>query len=265
MSGRLSYRCDAAADGGWNMAADELLAEGLPEGGVRMRFYGWSEPTLSLGAFQRHADLVGASLSPRLPVVRRPSGGGAILHGSDLTYAIAVGRSHPWGASAQRLYDGVHAAAVEVLRAMGLPAAMVAEGDPIVGDGDRSPGRGVPGPETPFLCFDRRSPGDVIVDGCKVLGSAQRRHRSAVVQHGSLLLRRWSAAAGSASAGHPGIEDLLGRPVEPAALVDAWLVRLAASLAGGPAAAEPPLGPGQSENVQAAAARYRGDAWTHRR
>jgi lipoate-protein ligase A len=213
------------------------------------------------------------SRPPGVPVVRRPSGGGAILHGSDLTYAIAVGRSHPWGVSAQRLYDGVHGAAVEVLRAMGLPAAVVAEVDPTGDDVGRSPGRGAPGPETPFLCFDRRSPGDVVVDGCKVLGSAQRRHRSAVVQHGSLLLRRWSALAGSeagspagsAAAGHSGIEDLLGRPVEPAAFIDAWLGHLAASLAAGPAAAEPPLGPGQSEAVEVAAARYRSDAWTHRR
>jgi hypothetical protein len=115
VSGRLSYRCDAAADGGWNMAADELLAEGLPDGGVHMRFYGWSEPTLSLGAFQRHADLAAAALPPGVPVVRRPSGG---LDRGHLARAVeqrdrkdhdGISARRAEHGDAERTHDGVQA------------------------------------------------------------------------------------------------------------------------------------------------------------
>ena len=168
MSGRLSYRCDAAADGGWNMAADELLAEGLPEGGVRMRLYGWSEPTLSLGAFQRIDEARGVAAIAGMPLVRRPSGGGAIVHGSDLTYAAAVPRDHPLGGRPQAFYTAFHAALVELLAELGVAARLSAA---------------VGGPDS-FFCFDRRAEGDVVVaatggspaaDDSKVLGSAQRR------------------------------------------------------------------------------------------
>ena len=97
---------DGDADGLTNMAADEALAaEAVRRGGPVARFYGWREPTLSLGAFQ---PVAGARAITVDAVVRRPSGGGAILHGTDLTYAAAIPRtpeseSDGAGASTKRL------------------------------------------------------------------------------------------------------------------------------------------------------------------
>src|SRR5262249_20087454 len=84
------------ADGATNMAADEVLLEGAVAGTAALRFYGWSEPTLSLGYFQpeseRHTD---AQLSP-LPVVRRATGGSALVHDHELTYALALPAGFDW-------------------------------------------------------------------------------------------------------------------------------------------------------------------------
>jgi lipoate-protein ligase A len=242
----LLYRLDPAADGPTNMAADELLAEGLPSGGIAMRFYGWSEPTLSLGAFQRFDERCEVPGLATLPVVRRPSGGGAILHGTDLTYAIAVCRSHPWGETAQRLYDAVHGAAVELLRGLTLSPRLVEGGEP-------SPVAG----REPYLCFDRRSPGDVVVEGDKVLGSAQRRHRAAVVQHGSLLLRR--------AAHDAGIEDFLGRGVDLPSLCRDWVAGVASAAGADPRPDTRPAGEAAGEAWRATVGRYREDGWTRRR
>lgn len=242
----LLYRFDGPADGPTNMAADELLAEGLPPGGIAIRFYGWSEPSLSLGAFQRFEERDEVPGLSALPVVRRPSGGGAILHGTDLTYAIAVCRSHPWGETAQRLYDSVHGAAVELLRGLSLAPRLVEGGGPPPASRRES-----------YLCFDRRSPGDVVVGDDKVLGSAQRRHRAAVVQHGSLLLRR--AARGS------GIEDFLGRGVDLPSLCRDWVAGIASAAGADPRPDVRPAGDASGEAWLAALGRYRDDGWTRRR
>lgn len=242
----LLHRVDRPADGPTNMAADELLAEGLPPGGIAMRFYGWSEPSLSLGAFQRFDERDDVPGLSSLPVVRRPSGGGAILHGTDLTYAIAVCRSHPWGETTQRLYDAVHGAAVELLRGLSLAPRLVEEGGPPP----------VAGRE-PYLCFDRRSPGDVVVGDDKVLGSAQRRHRAAVVQHGSLLLR------GGGRGG--GIEDFLGRGVDLPGFCHAWVAGIASAAGADPRPDMRPAGDALGEAWLAAVGRYRDDGWTSRR
>ena len=74
----------------------------------------------------------------------------------------------------QGLYEAVHASLIETLMEMGIAATKF--------DGPRMAG------EQPFLCFERREPGDVIAGGCKIGGSAQRRQRGAVLQHGSVLL-----------------------------------------------------------------------------
>ncbi len=240
------------------MAADELLAaEALALGRPLVRVYGWSEPTVSLGGFQRLADARAATMIAGLPLVRRPSGGGAIVHGTDLTYAVAVPRSHPWGGDPQVLYDAFHESLAEELRQRGVAA-------------ERHPGRSrAAGDEERFLCFDRRAQGDLVVrtaanttDGDKILGSAQRRLRGAVLQHGSLLLEPPPIAAA-----HPGLLRL-----HPAAaawdlrhLVTAWLTRVAAE-AGGPLDTRlDDFAPSRAALMADAAARFRNPAWLSRR
>jgi len=256
----LLYRFDGPADGPTNMAADELLAEGLPPGGIAIRFYGWSEPSLSLGAFQRFEERDEVPGLSALPVVRRPSGGGAILHGTDVTCSVAVPRRHPWGTTPERLYDAVHEALVRVLRGLTLRAGIHRPADRVGSDA-----------AAPFLCFDRRSGGDVVIFDSsprppKILGSAQRRHRAAVVQHGSLLWSR-NPAAGD-DHGHAGVSEeaaAVGVVVDQNTVCDAWLAAIATT-----AGLRPSLQSGCTWDVDPAAigplvARFQDPAWTARR
>jgi lipoate-protein ligase A len=255
---------DEPARGPENMAADELLAAEAAEAGRPLvRLYSWSEPTVSLGGFQKLADARACEAITGLPLVRRPSGGGAIIHGSDLTYAVAVPRHHPWGREPQVLYDVFHAALVEILAGHGIAAAQHPGRDRAAGDDDR------------LLCFDRRARGDVVVaaaigdDGHKILGSAQRRLRGAVLQHGSLLLERPAAVA--AEAAHPGLFDLAPEPfeaaldaLEPRRLAADWL-RLVAEPTVGLDIRPEPFSGSRTAEIAATAARFRAAAWLGRR
>src|SRR5688572_19512152 len=82
---------DPPASGPWNMAVDEALLHSTAEGGqATLRFYTWEEPTLSLGHFQTLAEREQHQASLACPLVRRASGGGAILHDIELTYSICL-------------------------------------------------------------------------------------------------------------------------------------------------------------------------------
>jgi lipoate-protein ligase A len=172
------------------MAVDEALLEAaLERDECFVRWYRWSVPTISLGYFQEAA----AAAAPRfvgLPVVRRLTGGGAILHHLELTYSCAIAANHPLAHAPHQLYDAVHERIIDVLRGHGISA--------------RPRGLAVRQEQEPFLCFGRGDRRDVLVDADKVLGSAQRRRRGAVLQHGSLVLNRSPFAPE-----FPGVLDLL--------------------------------------------------------
>lgn len=261
----LSVWWDAPADGPTNMALDEALAdEACRRGAVLVRLATWARPEVSLGAFQRVGDARGCPALEGLPIARRPSGGGAIVHGSDVTLAIAVPRGHVLAASAQSLYDAAHEAMVETLVERGVPARRWS-----------GTGPGADPPDGPLLCFDRRATGDVVVADAgaacgdrKILGSAQRRLRGAVLQHGSLLLAA-NDAVGSAGR-HAGLEEL-----HPASgpwrlpggrgVIEGWLRRLAASLGGGWAEQPGPFRPTDAQAFEETLARYGSPAWIERR
>ena len=250
---------DEPALGAVNMAGDEVLAaEAARQGHVLVRFYGWSEATFSLGGFQPVAAAEAAADIATLPLVRRPSGGGGIVHGSDLTYAVAVPRQHSWGQTPQVLYDAFHKALAGVLSERGIAATLHP------GHADRA------GDETRLFCFDRRARGDLVVPGPtaaghKILGSAQRRLQAAVLQHGSLLLER-PREVGPAAA-HPGLRELCpaAGTIDPRELAAAWLERLAAATA--TTAAWEPAGfaPAHGPEIAAVAGRFRDPAWLRRR
>lgn len=258
---------DEPADGPANMAADECLAaEADRRSGLIVRLYGWTTTTVSLGAFQRIGEARGVAAIAGMPLVRRPSGGGAIVHGGDLTYAAAVPRSHPWGGAPQTLYDSLHEAMADALSPLGIQARRWRMGDP-------APPSPV-GAAEPFFCFDRRSPGDLIVvsvagaAGCppKIMGSAQRRLATVVLQHGSLLVRHGDDVTGAAR--HPSLAELwpggLG-PSSPRALAESWLARVAERLQGAIITEQSPWSRGSGEGVADRAARFRDDRWTARR
>ncbi|GIW88573.1 MAG: lipoate--protein ligase [Isosphaeraceae bacterium] len=170
-----------SADGPWNMGLDLALLDAVDADPsfVVLRFYQWAEPTLSLGYFQRYAE---AAQDPRwnhVPLIRRPTGGGAIWHDGDLTYAVIVPRSHPATAHPRQLYRSVHTVWEAELRRWGVPVRR---------RGDAPPHTPQP-PSKPFLCFLDHDPDDLVCGGHKIVGSAQRRRPRAVLQHGSILVR----------------------------------------------------------------------------
>jgi lipoate-protein ligase A len=203
------FRHDAAP-GAWNMAVDEMLLERAQDQAAPcLRFYRWSEPTLSLGYFQTYADRVEHPPSISCAAVRRLTGGGAILHDNELTYSIVLPGAHPLAARRDELYQAVHGCLIEVLAHFGVTARLCTGDDKI--DASRQP----------FLCFQRRSPGDVLIGQTKVCGSAQRRRNGAVLQHGSLVWRASSAAPELA-----GVADIANHPLELENLAEIWLAGL---------------------------------------
>ena len=162
------------ASGSWNMAVDEALLESAVERRTcALRLYRWSEATLSLGYFQPED----ARNHPRfaaLPAVRRLSGGGAILHHDELTYSCAIPPGHPLAADPLRLYVRVHEQIISLLNDCQIAAGLR--------------GEVLRGQDEPFLCFGRGDPRDIVLAGHKIVGSAQRRRRGAILQHGALLL-----------------------------------------------------------------------------
>lgn len=269
---------DDAGDGPTNMAVDECLAaEAERLGGLLLRLYSWSEPTVSLGSFQRIDEARRVEAIRGIPLVRRPSGGGAIVHGSDLTYAAAVPKTHPWGASPQTFYDAIHDAMVKALAAHGIPARRYVAGMPPPADGQAvqgwpdAPSHASGHGEPPFFCFDRRAAGDLILTGsaergaCKIMGSAQRRFAGVVLQHGSLLLRGNPDVAGPAR--HPGVADILPECSMPdeASLSSSWCRWIADALDATIRDEGSPFLRGRESHVQTLATRFRGKRWTVRR
>lgn len=200
--------------GAWNMAVDELLLESaLADGSGCVRIYRWSTATLSLGYFQK---TVPADIDLRfrdLPQVRRLSGGGAILHHHELTYSCVVPPTHAAAADPVSLYDAIHLRIIECLAGFGFRLVLRGASEPPRDDA--------------FLCFGRANPHDVVLAGQKVLGSAQRRRRGAVLQHGSLVLQTSEYAPE-----FPGLFDLAGQTASPEALCVALAPALANSVFG---------------------------------
>lgn len=181
---------DQPRSGAWNMALDETLLESAIERGVcTLRWYRWDRATASLGYFQGHAELAQDPQIAGLPVVRRLSGGGTIVHDQEWTYCLTLPAGQRVVQQPHELYDIVHGEIVAGLREAGFEA--------------RLRGQTLKAAPEPVLCFSRQDSHDVVSGVHKVLGSAQRRRKGALLQHGSLILR-----ASRAAPQHPGIEDL---------------------------------------------------------
>lgn len=252
---------DPPAPGAWNMAVDEaLLSQAADEGFATLRFYQWSPATLSLGYFQPIAERDEHAASRGAAVVRRLSGGGALLHDRELTYAACLPADHPFSRQSTSIYGLVHRALIDVLATHGVAAQLYADA-------------AAPDARTPhgseddqFLCFLRRTADDVVATSptepatwAKIAGSAQRRRRGAVLQHGSLLL-----AASPFAPELPGIREACGVAFDPPELADAWAARLAETLklslnrTDGPAAA-----PGNP--LATLVQKFQSSQWTARR
>jgi lipoate-protein ligase A len=198
------------------MAVDEAMLDACARGEPGfpcLRFYTWEPPAISLGHHQDAARVVDdASLALHgIELVRRLTGGRAVLHASELTYSVVGdGRNGTLAGAVMDVYRRISEAIAIGLQRLGLPASL--------STGDRAPGRTSPEP-----CFARLGRGEIEVLGRKVVGSVQLQRGGCLLQHGSLPLRidpeRLSQATrGSARVAAWGIEEALGRSLSPGEL-----------------------------------------------
>ena len=161
------------------MAADQAIIEHIGRRAAipTLRLYAWDPPCLSLGQGQPFADVDIVRLEERgWDVVRRPTGGRAILHTDEITYSIIAPADEPRVAgSILESYNRLSIALLEAVKALGLPVEIKE---------DTGPNREAPNP----VCFEVPSAYEITVNGKKIIGSAQARRKEGVLQHGSLPL-----------------------------------------------------------------------------
>jgi len=192
---------DPPLPGPENMARDEALLE--IRTGPTLRFYSWMRPTLSLGYFQKAAALPLAAVQERGgEVVRRPTGGKAILHEDELTYALCAPEEGALAGGPVRALEALHAVLAEELsRQTGRPVAL-RRGARLQSDEAGSP-----------WCFLDSSPLDLVCGGRKLLGSAARRRKGWILVHGSLPLHPARETPGTAALGREPDRDALAKAI----------------------------------------------------
>lgn len=176
MAGKLRILMDGARDGAWNMARDAaLLAEHRPGDPPVLRLYRWSPPAVSYGYHQSLDGFDAAAIAAAgYGLVRRPTGGRAILHADELTYAVVGASPSPlFGDTLHATYTRINDALLLFLRDLGLDAD-------VSGGESRDDARGL-------VCFKSAGRHEINVRGRKLVGSAQRRHGESFLQHGSIL------------------------------------------------------------------------------
>src|SRR6266699_294623 len=157
-----------------NMAIDEALLETAKVPSIR--FYRWNSPALSFGYFGKFADV--ANYAPRRDLVRRWTGGGIVFHGDDLTYSIVIPVSDQiFAESSMSLYEKIHRALAGVLAETRQYAIVAAIAD-----------RGARVSDACYNehCFANPVRADVMLNGRKVAGAAQRRTRAGLLHQGSI-------------------------------------------------------------------------------
>ncbi|MBT3240284.1 MAG: lipoate--protein ligase family protein [Chloroflexi bacterium] len=168
------------ASGAWNMAVDEaiLQAVGRQEVPPTLRLYSWDPPCLSLGYAQSYKDVHENALSSNgWEVVRRVTGGRAILHTDELTYSVIGPKTEP------RLEGGILTSYQRLSQALMLTLENL-----------KLSVKALPKEKTPSdsgydpVCFDVPSHYEITIDGKKLVGSAQARRKEGVLQHGTLPL-----------------------------------------------------------------------------
>ncbi len=163
------------------MAVDEAIVREVAEGQAppTFRLYRWAAPTVSLGYLQRtQAGVdVGACRRLNVPVVRRITGGRAVLHAHELTYSVALPLAGSWkGLSIPETFTRICRALLAGLRHLGVDATL-GDAEPVRGEGSHS-----------AACFLQPRMPAILANRRKLVGSAQRRWEGSVLQHGSLLL-----------------------------------------------------------------------------
>ncbi len=176
----LVYHDDTAHSAAMNMAIDEALLEHATVPSIRL--YKWHSPALSFGYFGKLADV--ADYAFERDLVRRWTGGGIVFHGDDLTYSIVIPASDAAsGESSISIYGKIHRALAHALNGIGEGAVVAGGIDPSCGSGFANRAAVT---ASGYSCFANPVRADVMIDGRKVAGAAQRRTRSGLVQQGSI-------------------------------------------------------------------------------
>jgi lipoate-protein ligase A len=173
------YHDDSAYSAAMNMAIDEALLEyaAVPS----IRFYRWQSPALSFGYFGKFAHV--ACYAGERDLVRRWTGGGIVFHGDDLTYSIVIpANDNAFSESSMAIYEKVHRALCDALEANGKRAVVAGGGNP----GGAADGIRAALSAGGYNCFANPVRADVMVDGRKIAGAAQRRTRRGLLQQGSI-------------------------------------------------------------------------------
>ena len=167
--------CHAPAEATWNMATDEVLAQSVSDGGKPViRIYGFSSTTVSIGRFQSITDLNERRLKEDgINLVRRPTGGKAVLHSTEVTYSVALGREHLRPFSKRRVYHFVGDLLIGALTVLGVHC-----------------GRNISqiGSPSDANCFGAVGEYEIVGQFGKIIGSAQMIMRHGVLQQGSIPL-----------------------------------------------------------------------------
>ncbi|MCX7918616.1 MAG: lipoate--protein ligase family protein [bacterium] len=191
---------DGAKDAFTNMAIDEAILQYTVSNSLQsptLRFYTWSKPSISIGRFQNIEQEINltACKQDNVPVVRRPTGGRAVFHNSELTYSLVIPDSYPnIPKNITESYRVISAAFVKGLKLLGINATLerpkLKKQESVTRKiEDRTENAGITGfvSKSP-LCFAATSRYEVTVNGKKLIGSAQRRIQNAMLQQGSILL-----------------------------------------------------------------------------
>jgi len=171
--------------GVYNMALDEELLARAQAGEDRpvLRLYAWQPPAVSLGRFQKRETAVNAEACKRLgyDIVRRITGGRAVLHDKELTYSIIARTNDPlFPDTVLGTYKVIATGLLAGLRNLGIPAEIVSRGSRYAERVDTK--------AKDAACFSSPSWYEILVNGRKIVGSAQRRVSGAFLQHGSILM-----------------------------------------------------------------------------
>ncbi len=171
---------DTPGDACENMAKDEAIGLCVKEGRVpcTLRLYQWAHRSVTIGRYQRASEVnLKACRARDIPVVRRPTGGRAILHGRDLTYSFSAITKGPYfSGGLLETYSIISRAFLVAFKKLDLPVAWKSR---------REKGRVLAGSP---LCFQSISFGEITLKGRKVMGSAQKRWEGGFLQQGTIML-----------------------------------------------------------------------------
>jgi lipoate-protein ligase A len=249
---------DPPADGAWNMALDQALLDAAErEGAATLRLYAWEPYTLSFGRNEpatRRYDR--AAIEARgMAVVRRPTGGRAVWHADEVTYAVAAPAS-VFG-SLRDTYRAIHGLLAEALTGLGAAVGLAAD-RPAVGVGAGA-------------CFASAAGGEVVTaSGGKVVGSAQVRSGGAFLQHGSIILSGAQQEVAAVTAGGAKAPNVVGLtailpPAKAAREAVVGAIAAAAARRWGVPAESAALPDGLRHAAEALVPRFHDPAWTWRR